>query len=454
MPEVQGAGALAWQAAFAQWVEPFLAALPRCTHRKWAPKYMEGLLGPGERKSIERLADQVAVGDYDQLHHFLATTAWDPAPLLRVLADQAQLMVGGPDAVLIVDDTTLRKQGTHSVGVGRQYSGAIGAVTNCQTLVSLTLAHHEVPVPIALRLYLPQHWADDRRRCEAAGVPGAQCGYKPKWQLALEELDRVRAAGVTFEHVLADADYGKIPEFRHGLSARGLTWAVGLPLTLQVYPATVRVTWKRQRGGRRKRPRPLTRPRLVRAFAAIALRWHRLTWRRGTKGQLRGQFAAARVKIGDGAKLPTGWKIPGEETLWLVGERRSGGVERYYLTNLPASATLTELAATIKARWVCEQAHQQMKEELGLDHFEGRSWAGLHHHVVLTMIAYAFLQHYRLSQLRSVAAPRGTTRKKNRRAATRSQSSRDPTSVARRTPLAARRTHMPALRHRNQSRAA
>ena len=451
--QATGAGPLAWDAEFAQWLKPFLAALPRCTHRRWAPRYVEGLLGPGERKSIERLADQVAAGDYDQLHHFLTTTAWDAAPLLRVLAEQAQAMVGGPDAVVIVDDTTLLKKGTHSVGVGRQYCGAIGTIANCQTLVSLTLAQREVPVPIALRLFLPEQWASDRRRCQTAGVPRAQCAYKSKWQLALEELDRVRAAGVTFGLVLGDSGYGMFPEFRRGLSARGLTWAVGIPVTLQVYPATVRLTWRRQRGGRRKRPRPLTRPRLVRAFAERALAWHRLTWRRGTKGPLRAQFAAVRVKIGDGSKLPSGWKVPGE-ALWLVGERRPGGAERYYLTNLPATATLTELAAAIKARWVCEQAHQQMKEELGLDHFEGRSWVGLHHHTVLTMIAFAFLQHYRLSHLRSAGAPRGTARKKNPWATTRPQSSGYPSSASRCCAHDALQTHVPALWYCHQSRAA
>jgi SRSO17 transposase len=467
--EQAGAGTSdAWEAEFAQWLEPFLAALPRCTHRKWAPRYVEGLLGPGERKSIERLADQVALGDYDQLHHFLTTTAWDAAPLLRVLAEQAQAMVGGPEAVLIVDDTSLCKQGRHSVGVARQYSGAAGTVTNCQTLVSLTLAAREVPLPIALRLYLPEQWASDRRRCQAVGVPSAECVYKPKWQLALEELDRVRTAGVTFGLVLADADYGKIPEFRRGLSARGLRWAVGIPVTLQVYPATVRFTWKRQRGGLRKRPRPLTKPRLVRTFAAGLHwgRWRRVTWRRGTKGQLSARFAAARVRIGDGAVLPTGWKIPSEEELWLVGERRSDGKERYYLTNLPAAATLAELAAAIKARWVCEQAHQQMKEELGLDHFEGRSWAGLHHHVLLTMIAFAFLQHYRLSHQRPqrpqrrVGAPAGAVgvvRGKNPRATTRSQSPRNPPSFPRRSTHAALpppSAPVPTLRHHHRSRAA
>jgi SRSO17 transposase len=455
--QVKGAGALAWDEAFAQWLKPFLAALPRCTHRKWAPRYVEGLLGPAERKSIERIADRVAAGDYDQLHHFVTTAAWDVDALLPVLAEQAQAMVGGPEAVLIVDDTSICKQGTHSVGVARQYSGVVGTVANCQTLVSLTLAEREVPLPIALRLYLPRQWASDPRRCRAAGVPSAECVYKPKWQLALEELDRVRAAGVTFGLVLADSGYGMCPEFRRGLSARGLTWAVGIPVTLQVYPAAVRLTWRRQRGGRRRRPRPLTKPRLVRAFREAALCWHRLTWRRGTKGQLRAQFAAARVRIGDGPKLPSGWKVPSEE-LWLVGERRPDGAERYYLTNLPAAATLRQLAAAIKARWVCEQAHQQMKEELGLDHFEGRSWAGLHHHVVLTMIAFAFLQHYRLSHQRPVAArgvaPAGAAREKNPRATTRPQSPRDPPSVPRRRAHAALPTRMPALRYHHQSRAA
>jgi SRSO17 transposase len=443
--QVKGARSLAWEAAFAEWLEPFLATLPRCTHRKWTPRYVEGLLGPGERKSMERIADQVAAGEYDQLHHFVTTAAWDGAALLRVLAEQAQAMVGGPNAVLIVDDTTLLKQGTHSVGVGRQYSGAAGGVANCQTLVSLTLAAREVPVPIALRLFLPEQWASDHRRCRAAGVPSAERVYKPKWHLALEELDRVRAAGVTFGLVLADADYGKIPEFRHGLSARGLTWAVGIPVTLQVYPATVRLCWRRQRGGRRKRPRPLTKPRLVRAFGDLALRWRNVTWRCGTKGELAAEFAAARVRIGDGAKLPNGWKVPGEE-LWLVGERRSGGAERYYLTNLTPTATLTELAAAIKARWSCEQAHQQMKEELGLDHFEGRSWAGLHHHVVLTMIAFAFLQHYRLSHLKP--------RKKNARPTSRAESASHPPSAPRRGARAALAADVPALRYVHQSRAA
>jgi SRSO17 transposase len=423
-----------WEAEFDAWLAPFLARLPRKRHQHWAPRYVEGLLGTTARKNMERLADDVAQGDYDQLHHFLTTTAWDAAPLLEVLAEQAQALVGGPDAVLIVDDTSLLKQGTHSVGVARQYSGQAGKITNCQTLVSLTLAQQEVPIPVALRLFLPATWTSDRRRCRGAGIPVPARQPRAKWQLALEELDRVQAAGVTFGLVLADAGYGMNAQFRQALTARRLRWAVGIPVTLQVYPPDVRLSWRRKNGGRRKHPRPLAAPRSVRTFART-LRWQPVTWRRGTKGPLRAHFAAARVTIGDGAPVLKGWKVPSDEC-WLVGERRATGEERFYLTNLPATATLLELAQAIKARWSCEQVHQQLKEELGLDHFEGRSWPGLHHHVLLTMIAFTFLQHYRLAHLprRRGSSPTPSSKKKrrasgSRRASPRAQPAHGPPSA-------------------------
>jgi SRSO17 transposase len=391
-----------WQADLRTWLEPFVTALPRVTQRKWAPLYLEGLLGATERKSIEPIARAVATGDYDQLHHFLTTTAWDAAPLLAVLVHEAVRLVGGPDAALIVDDTTLLKKGSHSVGVGQQYSGQAGKLTNCQTLVSLTLARGEVPVPIALRLFLPEAWAGDRKRCREVGVPPEHCVHKEKWQLALEEIDRVIAAGAevgrAFGIVLADAAYGSCAAFRTGLSVRGLRWAVGVRTNVQLYRADVRLTYRRKGGGRRRQPKPLSAPQLL-PVVARTLAWRRLTWRTGTKGPLRAQFAAMRVRVGDGPALMNGWKVPGPE-VWLVGERRHDGREQFYLTNLPARATLRELAQMIKARWSCEQAHQQLKEELGLDHFEGRSWTGLQHHTLLTMLAYAFLQHHRLTRLR------------------------------------------------------
>lgn len=390
---------------FERWLAPFLDALGHKKRRKWAPVYLRGLLGPGERKSVEPMAERIAPDDGEQLHHFLCTSGWDPAPLERTLAEKAQQMVGGPDAVLIVDDTTLLKQGHHSVGVARQYSGAVGKRANCQTLVSLTLARDEVPVCVGLRLFLPREWTDDAARLDKAGVPGGPEGehvraYRTKLEIALREIDRVREAGVTFGAVLADAGYGIGAEFRHALSARALTWAVGIPRIQKVYPADVKLHMPRVKPGARARKHPVPNRERESAEDVLAKkRWRSVTWRTGTKGPLTARFAAVRVVVADGVADALNHHLPGEEA-WLVGELRASGERKYYLTNHPSTTTLRTLAAAIKARWSCEQAHQQMKEELGLDHFEGRSWTGLHHHALMTMISFAFLQHLRLTEVR------------------------------------------------------
>jgi SRSO17 transposase len=427
----------AWEREFVRWLAPFLAALGHKARRRWAPLYLKGLLGPGERKSIAPLAARLAPDDTQQLHHFVAASPWALAPLEVALAREADRLVGGPDAILIVDDTTLLKQGRHSVGVARQYSGQAGKTANCQTLVSLTLARGEVPVGLALRLYLPTEWTRDRARCRRAGVPPEYRAARPREQLALAEIDRVLAAGVRVGTVLADLGYGRGAGFRHGLTARGLRWAVGIPANQKVYPRTVRLLPpRRTRSGRPcKYPVPSApRTAVATLLAKSAVRWRRVTWRHGTRGPLSARFAALRVRVADGAANAENQHLPGNE-VWLVGEERAGGERKYYLTNHPPSASLTTLAAAIKARWVCEQVHQQLKEELGLDHFEGRSWAGLHHHALLTLIAFAFLQHLRLRQLAG--------REKNRAAA------RRPTAVAeraRRAPAATRRARAPSPR--------
>jgi SRSO17 transposase len=317
--------------------------------------------------------------------------------------------------VLVVDDTALPKKGKLSVGVARQYCGALGERANCQALVSLTLARGEVPLPLGLRLFLPDEWAADPARCARAGVPEEHRRALAKPDLALAEVDRVIAAGVRFGRVLADAGYGASAAFRQGLSVRRLTWAVGILKTQNVYPAAVELLWPvAARGRPRKRPVPSGAPVAAEAMLSDAA-WRRIAWRRGTKGPLAAEFAALRVRPAEGAQLRDGRHLPGDE-VWLVGEHRASGERKYYLANLPAETPLEELAATIKARWVCEQAHQQMKEELGLDHFEGRSWTGLHRHALMTMIAFAFLQHLRLRE-------RG---KKRRRTAPRAAAAADP----------------------------
>lgn len=363
-----------------------------------------------ERKSIQPLAQQVAPRAGEQLHHFVATSRWETAPLETLLAHKAQHLVGGRAAYLIVDDTTLPKKGRCSVGVAPQYSGAVGKMANCQTLVSLTLARQEVPVCVALRLFLPHEWTDDAERCAKVGIPPERVTYRTKGQIALEELDRVLAAGVTCGVVLADAGYGISAEFRQALSARGLTWAVGIPRTQKVYPLTVQVHAAALPLPLRGRPPTHPVPTAERASAEHVLealssrQWRTVSWRRGTKGKLRARFACVRVRVADGATLAFGQHLPGEE-VWLVGERRTTGERKFYLTNHPPHTSPRVLIAAIKARWSCEQGHQQLKEELGLDHFEGRSWTGLHHHALLTMIALAFLQHLRLQAVRRAGLP-------------------------------------------------
>lgn len=384
-----------WEQEMARWMAPFLAALGHKGRRRWAPVYMEGLLGPGDRKSVQPMAARLAPDDHEQLHHFIATSAWDPAPLETALAHEAERLIGGTDAVLIIDDTSLLKQGTHSVGVTRQYSGQAGKRANCQTLVSLTLARGEVPVPVALRLFLPEEWTQAPARLRRAGVPPAAHAYRTKGTIALAELDRIRAAGVTFGTVLADAGYGASAAFRQALTARDLPWAVGIVRTQKVFPAQVQLRMPRPTRGR---PRRHAVPSHVSRGAEKVLataRWRSVSWRTGTRGPLRAKFAAVRVRVADGILASKGQHLPGD-LAWLVGEWRPSGERKYYLTNHPAGTPLRTLAAAIKARWVCEQAHQQLKEELGLDHFEGRSWLGLHHHALFTMLAFTFLQHQRL----------------------------------------------------------
>src|SRR4051794_16861801 len=252
------------------------------------------------------------------------------------------------------------KKGALSVGVARQYCGALGKVANCQVLVSLTLARGEVPLPVGLRLFLPSAWTDDADRCEAAGVPEAARTAQSKPEIALAAIDRVRQAGLRFSCVLADAGFGSSPAFRHGLDARELAWAAGIACTQLVYPTTVNLRLAHTPTGRAaKHPIPNRPPRSA-AEMLEAQRWHRITWRTGTKGPLNARFAAVRVRVADGPCNAEGTRLPGEE-LWLIGEWRDSGEKKYYLSNLPRRTALRRLVATVKARWSCEQVHQQLK---------------------------------------------------------------------------------------------
>ena len=251
-----------WQTGFETWLAPFPDRLRREEQRRRAPVYLQGLLGPGGRKGVEPMAARVAPGDVQQLHHFVAASPpWATAPLERAAGGGAGPPGRAPGRRPRRGAGDRRHRPgqagqAHSVGVARRYCGELGKGANCQALVSLTLARAEVPVGVALRLFLPESWAADRARRAEAGVPEAIPG-RPKWRIVLDELDRVRAAGATFGCVLADAEYGKAAAFRHGLSERGLPWAVGILPTQKVYPADVTVAPAplKATGRRAKHPR-------------------------------------------------------------------------------------------------------------------------------------------------------------------------------------------------------
>jgi SRSO17 transposase len=218
-----------WEGELERWLAPFLERLQRQAQRRWAPVYLKGLIPPGERKGVEPMAARIAPGDTQQLHHFVSASPWAAAPLEDELVKAADRLVGGPDAVLVVDDTALAKQGRHSVGVQRQYCGQLGKRANRQALVSLTLARSEVPVGVGLRLFLPEDWCADAERRAVVGRARGDRLPAPKWRVALDEIDRVLASGGPLRLRAGRRGVRQAAEFRAGLAERRLAYAVGHP---------------------------------------------------------------------------------------------------------------------------------------------------------------------------------------------------------------------------------
>lgn len=230
-----------WEDELRRWLKPFLDRLGHKARRRMCPLYISGLIGPGDRKSVQPMAARLAPGEYDQLHYFIADGLWDAALLEAELLVQADRLVGGKDAVLVIDDTAMPKKGDRSVGVAPQYASSLGKTANCQTLVSLTLARGEVPVMVALRLFVPESCTSNPARLKRAGVAVEHRGARTKPEIALAEIDRVIAARMRFGCVLADAGYGLSAPFRQGLTTRGLVWAVGIPRHQKAYPVEVKL---------------------------------------------------------------------------------------------------------------------------------------------------------------------------------------------------------------------
>ena len=267
---------------FERWLA-FPQRLSAQARARMCPVYLAGLIGAGDRKSVQPMAARDGDVGYDQLHHFIASGVWDAAPLEKALLAEADRLVGGANAWLIVDDTALPKKGEHSVGVAPQYASSLGKTANCQSLVSLTLASREVPVMVGLRLFLPESWTGDPERMARARIPENRRTALTKPEITIEEINRVIASGVRFGCVLADPGYGSSGPFRQALSERGLRWAVGLSRRQNVYPADVALVFPIAKAGK---PHKYDIPKQpVSAEAALAgEKWQKVSWRRGTKG--------------------------------------------------------------------------------------------------------------------------------------------------------------------------
>src|SRR4051812_42983202 len=396
----------------------FAADFPQAKPARWAGVYLHGLLTDGDRKSIEPLSHRVTLPDgmaskdpEQALQQFVSQSPWDHDAVLRRYRAHLAATFASPDAVFVIDDTTFPKQGRHSVGVQRQYCGALGKKANCQAAVSVHYVAPKGHYPLALRLYLPEKWLGDARRLDRVGVPETERRTLTKGQIALELLDQVRAEGLPGRLVVADAGYGVSGPFRDGLAQRGLHYLVGVTDEMVVF--TEEPAWEAPGPAARPsksggRPRKRSRlkegtPRRVSLKAlAASTPLRKVTWREGTKGKLSGRFAWLRVWPGGG--WATG-DCAGAEPVWLLIEEQADGQIKYALSNLPEATRRIKAVRLWKSRWPVEQGYQQMKEELGLDHHEGRSWRGFHHHACLVMLAFGFLALEREREGRDPARP-------------------------------------------------
>jgi SRSO17 transposase len=374
-----------------------LDSLGRRERRHWGGVYVRGLLLDGERKSVGAMVARLPDGNEQNLQQFVSQSPWEWEPLWRRLA--LKLGRAFTPTAWVIDDTGFPKQGAHSVAVHRQYSGTLGKTGNCQVAVSLHAAGPRGSSALAWRLYLPEAWARDEARRDAAGVP-VEVTFRKKWELALDLLDLARGWGLPLLTVLADVGYGDITDFRRGLERRGLRYAVGVTSLVRVWvepPSLVR--HERCPTGRpplRQWDYAGQKPQSVRSVAeGRRAKFRAVTWRQGSRGPMRSRFLARRVQAAHGY---VEGEAPGKE-VWLLIEwpEAESQPTKYFLCDLPRSLSLKRLVAVAHGRWRIEQDYQQLKEELGLDHFEGRSWRGWHHHVTLVMLAHAFL---RLEQAR------------------------------------------------------
>jgi SRSO17 transposase len=374
--------------------------------------YCVGLMLPGQRKSVEPIAARIEparVGAAHQsLHHFVAQAAWDDKAVLAAVRDMVlpAMQAQAPIRAWIIDDTGMPKKGRHSVGVGRQYCGQVGKQDNCQVAVTLSVATHQASLPIAFRLYLPEAWAGDPARRTKAGVP-EEIAFQTKPQIALAQIRAALAADVPRGVVVMDAGYGADSELRAGITDLGLAYVAGVQSSVSVWPPGTTPLPPKPWSGRGRPPKlirrdadhkPVSASDLAKGMPAQA--WQSVTWREGSKTSLTSRFAAVRVRPGHRDY----WRAQPWPEEWLLIEWPEGEKEptKFWLSTLPETISVSELVDTAKLRWRIERDYQELKQELGLGHYEGRGWRGFHHHATLCIAAYGFLV-----QERSALPPSG-----------------------------------------------
>jgi SRSO17 transposase len=397
---------------FERYLDHVGECLGRVERKLGLKDYCSALMLPLKRKSIEPLAAAVdpyhLPAKHQSLHHFVADAPWsDDAVLGAVQRWVVPKMLPGPNApnaltFLIADDSGMPKQGVHSVGVARQYCGQLGKTDSCQVAVSLSIATEHASLPIKYRLYLPESWTDDPQRCKTAGVP-ADVAFTTKPQLSLAQIRQAKQDGLPGDVVAADAGYGDDTNYRDGITELGLLYVVGIKPQTSVWAAGTAPLAPKPWSGRGRKPTRLRRdetqsPISVKtlALSLTASAWRMLTWREGTNTKLSSRFAAVRVRA---AHHDTLRDVPRDEE-WLLIEWPKGESEptKYFLSTLPADISRKALVAAVKIRWRIERDYQELKQEFGLDEFEGRNWRGFHHHATLCIAAYGFLIGERLTR--------------------------------------------------------
>jgi SRSO17 transposase len=389
------------EARFGAYVEALSEVIGHADRAEPLEDYCGGLLLPLERKSVEPLAAASAPervsAKHQSLLHFVGQSPWSDARLLAKVRELVLPMIerSGPIRAWIVDDTGLPKKGKHSVGVARQYCGQLGKQDNCQVAVSLSIANDTASLPIAYRLYLSKTWVNDADRRRKAGVPG-DVVFKTKPEIALEQITAAQGAGVARGVVLADAGYGNDTRLRTAVSGLGLDYVMGVLSSISVWPPGQEPLAAKPRTGRGRPRSRLRRDAEHQPVSAkdLAMRlkpraWKSITWREGTNAPLTSRFAAIRVRP---AHHDHKLSVP-RPLEWLLIEWPKDEAEptKYWLSTVPETTSIAELVDIAKLRWRIERDYQDLKQEIGLGHYEGRGWRGFHHHATLCIAAYGFL---------------------------------------------------------------